>query len=97
MSRARHKDKMRANGGPVKADWNAGEEQNAAKEAMERKKGGKVEHMEAEGDKAKKRGDRRGRARGGRIGANLMPLSTAAKVKHVTPGETPEEGDDMVK
>lgn len=95
MSRARHKDKMRANGGPVKADWNAGEEQNAAKEAKERKKGGRV-HMEAEGDKAKKRADRRGRARGGRIGANLAPLSTAARVKHVTKGETPEEGDDKV-
>lgn len=96
MSRARHKDKMRANGGPVKPDWNAGEEQNAAKEAEERKKGGPV-NMKAEGDMAKKRGDRRGRARGGRIGANLAPLSTAARVKHVTKGETPEEGDDMVK
>lgn len=93
MSRSRHK--MRANGGPVKPDWNAGEEQNTAKEAMERKKGGPV--IQAEGDKAKKRADRKGRARGGRIGANLAPLSTAARVKHVTKGETPEEGDDMVK
>lgn len=95
MSRARHKEKVRANGGPVKADWNAGEDQNAAKEAKERKKGGSV-HAEAEGDMAKKRGDRRGRARGGRIGANRAPLSTAATVKHVTKGETPEDGDDKV-
>lgn len=130
MSRARHKEhKMRADGGRLSSEpkWNAGGEQNAAKEAEERKKGGRVKHHEAEGEHAKKRMDKRarggiiarkhggkaeheskaeehreyekekkhehkGRARGGRIGANLMPLSTAARVKHVTKGEEPEEG-----
>lgn len=131
MSRARHK--MRASGGGLSSEpkWNAGGEQNAAKEAMEKKKGGKVEH--AEGEKAKKRMDHKerrrggdlnkpetgvmarkedddekeksnpeelkrgghahkGRARGGRIGADKAPLTTAAKVKHVTKGEGPEIG-----
>lgn len=94
MSRARHK--MRAEGGRLSSEpkWNAGGEQNAAKEAEEKKRGGRV-HEKAEGEKAEKRMDRkerRGRAKGGRIGANLMPLSTAARVKHVTKGEEPEEG-----
>lgn len=126
MSRLRHKE--RADGGRLSSEpkWNAGGEQNAAKEAEERKKGGRVHH-EAEGEHAKKRMDKRarggpialkkggkaeheskaeehreyekekhhmhkGRARGGRIGANLAPLSTAARVKHVTKGEEPEEG-----
>ena len=93
MSRARH-EKKRAMGGGVKPVWNAGGEQNAAKEAEERKRGGKV--MEGEGEMSKKRHDRpvRGRKRGGGVGCiNLMPLSTAAKVSHVTKGEQPEEGD----
>jgi hypothetical protein len=106
MSRARHKEhekhkehKERAEGGRLSSEpkWNAGEEQNAAKEAEERKRGGKVHHHEAEGEEGKKRMDRkerRGRAKGGRIGANLMPLSTAARVKHVTKGERPEEGEE---
>lgn len=33
-----------------------------------------------------------GRKRGGGIGANLTPLSTAARVKQITKGEEPEEG-----
>lgn len=134
MSRLRHKE--RADGGRLSSEpkWNAGGEQNAAKEAEERKKGGRVKHHEAEGEDSKKRMDKRarggkvhskppeelkrggkaeheskaeehkeyekekkhgmhkGRAKGGRIGANLMPLSTAARVKHVTKGEEPEEG-----
>ena len=95
MSRARHKEKehMRAEGGRLSSDpkWNAGGEQNAAKEAEEKKKGGRVKH-EAEGEPAKKRGDHKKRARGGRIGADKAPLSSAARVKHVTKGEEPEEG-----
>ena len=128
MSRSRHEMKKRASGGGLSSEpkWNAGGEQNAAKEAEERKRGGKVH--QAEGEHAKKRMDRKerarggglkkpeteamsheekdgpdeakkggkvphkGRARGGRIGADKMPLTTAAKVKHVTPGEGPEEG-----
>ena len=124
MSRARHK--MRADGGRLSSEpkWNAGGEQNAAKEAEEKKRGGRVH---GEGEEAKKRADhkkrarggpvalKRGgkaeheskaeehreyekekhahkRARGGRIGADKAPLSSAARVKHVTPGEEPEEG-----
>ena len=112
MSRIRH----RAKGGGLssKPVWNAGGEQNAAKEAEERKRGGRAEHMHGEGEKdhmkhgrAKRRarGGRMehhgahhpGRKRGGGIGANLTPLSTAATVKHVTKGETPESGDDKVE
>jgi hypothetical protein len=97
MSRMRHKMK-RENGGSVKQVWNAGGEQNAAKEAEEKKKGGKVM---GEGGKSKSRGDRPNRARGGRlrgegVGADKMPLTTAARVKHVVAGETPESGDDKV-
>lgn len=33
-----------------------------------------------------------GRKRGGGVGANLTPLSTAANVKHVVKGEEPEGG-----
>jgi hypothetical protein len=62
--------------------------------AKERKRGGKVheDHMHGEGDHAKKHHGKPGRARGGRIGANRMPLSTAAKVSHITKGETEESG-----
>lgn len=90
MSRARHKERARGGGLSSEPKWNAGGEQNAAKEAEERKRGGKVEGEE--GKKRMDRGRRGGRARGGRIGANLAPLSTAARVKHITKGETPEEG-----
>jgi hypothetical protein len=55
-----------------------------------RKHGGSAEHEHA---KMHHRA-RGGRLRGEGVGANLTPLSTAAKVKHVTPGESPEEGDD---
>lgn len=95
MSRARHK---RANGGSVKQVWNAGGEQNAAKESEERKKGGRVT---GDGDKKKMRGDRPARARGGRlkgegVGANNVPLSTASRIKMITPGENNESGEDKV-
>lgn len=96
MSRARHK--KRENGGSVKqVEWNA-QGSNAMKEANEKKKGGRVM---ADGEESKSRSDRPNRARGGRmkgagIGANLTPLSTAARVRHITKGETPEDGDDKV-
>ena len=97
MSRARHK----ANGGPVKQVWNAGGEQNAAKEAEERKRGGKVV-AHGEGESAKMRADKpKRRASGGRVrgegaGADMRPLTTASKVRHVTKGEQSEEGTDKV-
>ena len=47
------------------------------------------------------RADRPKRARGGRVrgegaGADMHPLTTASKVKHITKNETPESGDDKV-
>ena len=94
MSRARHQ--KRAAGG--KAEVYAGEGSNVLKEAMERKRGGKVE-MKGEGEEAKARSDRPKRAKGGRvkgegIGADRMPLSSAAKIKEITKGEQPEGSNE---
>ena len=113
MSRARHK--ARAKGGAVAY---SGGDSNVMKEAHERKRGGKVEHMHGEGEGGKHHHDRKrrrggkvehekhkdggekhhekmhmhkGRARGGKIGANRMPLSTAATIKEVTKGESAED------
>lgn len=94
MSRARHK--ARASGGAVSVY--AGEGSNVLKEANERKKGGAVS---AEGEKGKKRGDHKARARGGAVpgrkrgggvGANLTPLSTAATTKKLPGEEAGTEG-----
>ena len=97
MSRARHK----ASGGALtsKPVWNAGGDQNAAKESEQLKKGGRVH---GEGEKSKPRMDRMKRARGGRAmggrmrgegaGADMKPLTTASRVKAVTPGELPQKG-----
>lgn len=77
MSRIRH----RASGGGVKVY--AGGDSNVMKEAKERKKGGAV----CEGPMAKggmHKAPRR--ARGGAVGADKRPLSSAATVKHL-PGE----------
>lgn len=133
MSRARHK--LRAGGGKmVKADWEAGGKTEEAKEAEEKKRGGRVH--KAEGHEAEHRADKkargghvkkehekkrakgggvktdmegnhaaeihsvkghsmvhkRGRARGGGVGADRKPLTTAANVKQITPGEKPNKG-----
>ncbi len=86
MSRARHM--ARKDGGKV-TEYNA-VGSPAMEEAKEKKKGGRVM---GEGDKPKKHHGKPGRARGGRIGANLMPLSTAAKIKMVTKGEIGEDAE----
>lgn len=61
-----------------------------AKERHDMKKrarGGKMEH-----EKGKHHpGHHKGRARGGKIGANRMPLSTAANIKEITKGESAED------
>ena len=88
MSRARHM--ARKDGGSVKEVAYNAKDSNVMKEAEEKKKGGRVM---GEGDKPKKHHGKPGRARGGRIGANLMPLSTAAKIKMVTKGEIGEDAD----
>lgn len=92
MSRARH----RASGGSVKKTVYAGAGSNVMKEGEERKSGGGIK---GEGEMPKPRADKRarggavGRQRGGGVGSNLKPLSTAANVKHITKGETPEKGE----
>lgn len=60
----------------------AGSGSNVIKAAMERKRGGAVKKDEGkvEGAKAKMRLDRPGRKKGGRVGADSAPLSSAAKV-----------------
>ena len=80
MSRARHKETKKAEGGRVTPVWNAGGDQNAAKEAEEKKRGGRV-HMKADGDEPKMRADHKKRARGGRVGADKNPLSSAAGIE----------------
>jgi hypothetical protein len=57
---------------------------NVEKEAEEKKSGGRVKRKAggaAMGDSAKKRFDRPGRKRGGAIGADMHPLSSAAKIR----------------
>ncbi len=81
MSRARH----RAAGGAVEraaggAVAYAGGESNVMKEAHERKRGGKVKAHVVDGEMAKPRHGRPGRKRGGAVGADKTPLSSAAKI-----------------
>lgn len=80
MMAEKHK---RAKGGEV--NWYAGKDTNVAKEAEEKKHGGKVHKRkkggEVEGHHSKHRLDKPGRKRGGAIGADQKPLSTAARVK----------------
>lgn len=80
----RHKSKKASGGvalpntGP--SEVYAGGGSNVVKEARERKHGGKA-MGHADGAKAKMRMDRRpGRKRGGGVGSNMKPLSTAATV-----------------
>lgn len=87
MSRVRH----RAKGGKIAVY--AGEDSNVLKEAHKRKRGGR---LEAEGEEAPKRADKRarggavasavapGRKRGGGVGSNERPLSTAASTKKLS-------------
>ena len=56
--------KERAAGGAVAY---SGGDSNVRKDAHERKRGGKVKHMEAEGEKAKERKDRPERKHGGKV------------------------------
>ena len=77
---------MRANGGAARADGGKTleytKEANVMDEAKERKDGGKAKkHLDMEGAKTKvRRLDRPGRKRGGGVGADSTPLTTAARV-----------------
>lgn len=94
MSRARHK--ARASGGRVAVY--AGEGSNVLKEAHERKRGGRVGEGEEGGKRADKKARARGgavtpgRKRGGGVGSNLKPLSTAANTKKLGVEEAGTEG-----
>jgi hypothetical protein len=67
--------------------------------ADKRARGGKVDgkepHHEVKGHSMHHRHGMSipGRKRGGGVGANRVPLSTASTVKHVTPGELSESGE----
>lgn len=74
--------KKKADGGKV-MPYNA-QGSNEEKEAEEKNKGGAVKRArggmvaEMEGAKSRHRLDKRGRARGGSVGADMHPLSSAA-------------------
>lgn len=65
------------------------------KEAEEKHKGGKVKRARGghvEGHHGGKRMDRPGRKRGGSVGSDMHPLSSAAKVKNAS-GHNADTGD----
>ncbi len=92
----RHKHMMkRADGGSAKPNFYAGADSNVAKEAEEKKHGGKVHKKKGghvHGHMAKKRLDKPGRKRGGAVGADMKPLSTAYREKDAV--GHPTEDDD---
>ncbi len=75
MSRARHKEHKREAGGRApndkRATW-AGGEPEVEEEAKEKKRGGSIHEA-----RAKHHLGKRGRATGGRVGADKSPLSSA--------------------
>ena len=85
-----------AQGSEESKEAEKGEEgEEGAKKRKGRKHGGKLEH-EVEGHHGRKRYDRPGRKRGGAVGANTHPLSTAAHVKnaedhHATDGNAEDD------
>ena len=85
MSRARHSEKMGREKTPLLMNDRGSPEEH---EVDEKKHGGRVKKKhggKVEGHMGKRRMDRPGRKRGGAIGADQHPLSTAART-------TPAEG-----
>lgn len=99
MSKARHH--LKDGGKAEKPKINVGRESEEEEEEMEghkkggrvhKKHGGGVEH--GEGEKPKHhRLDRPGRKRGGGVGANRTPLSTASMTKDAEGHKTGESGE----
>lgn len=102
MSRARHKHEA---GGVVDKDESpkevyAGKGSHVEEEADERKDGGKVGHKRMkhkdggciEGHAGKRRLDRPGRKRGGGVGSDMHPLSSASKITNAE-GHDADTGD----
>ena len=104
MSRARHKEKggrvgLKAAGNPDVFKEAEGKEDYA--KGDEKKRGGKVKHKRASGGKViglmtgggvKPRLDRPGRKRGGGVGSDRSPLSTAHHHGKVGSAPVEEEG-----
>jgi hypothetical protein len=105
MSRARHKEHHhKAGGGGIggrKGEWVSGnpdvkkeaEGEESYAEGDERKRGGKVKKkhgMHAEGKKPHHRMDRPKRARGGKVGSDRNPFSSA---HHASKGSEPSVDD----
>ncbi len=87
--------KKRASGGATKPEFYAGAGSNVAKEAEEKKHGGKVKRKHGgtvHGHHAKHRLDRPGRKRGGAVGADMRPLSSAYRETNAK--GHPTEDDD---
>lgn len=77
MSKARHR-KSGGKASVVSGNPNVVREAKDDNDGITRKKGGKVKKKaEMDGKKSKHRFDRPGRKRGGAVGANRSPLSTA--------------------
>lgn len=97
MSRARHHEKKHheAKGGRV--DMKVSGNPDVFEEAAEKhKKGGRVKkkhEMHAEGEKSKHRMDRPRRARGGKVGSDQAPFSSA-KHSTKTHEEAGQDGPD---
>jgi hypothetical protein len=89
----------RKRGGKVHGEGEKGKERGdrrkrggkVERKEHERKHGGKVEHEKEEHERKAGGAVSPGRKRGGGIGANLTPLSTAARIKEVTKGESSED------
>lgn len=93
MARGHHK---RANGGRAEGGRTLEytKEANVMDEAKERKNGGALKNLDMEGMKTKhRRLDRPGRKRGGGVGADSTPLTTAARVTQASAHKA--DGDEL--
>ncbi len=69
-------------------------EEKASEAPKKRARGGALKHAEMEGEKTKhRRLDRPGRKRGGGVGADMTPLSTAARTRQATDHKA--DNDDL--
>lgn len=106
MSRMRHEmehRKKHADGGKAEHDkeskpmpYNA-QGSEVEKEAEEgRKHGGRMKKKHGgmvEGHEKKHRLDRPGRKRGGKVGADMAPLTTAGKIRNASEHDANDDGD----
>ena len=104
MSRARHhmEHDKKAEGGKVEPGLHPkaydAQGSEVEKEADEKKRGGRAKRkdggrMHHEGGMKAKRLDRPGRKRGGRVGADKMPLTGANKITDASEHDAKDSGD----